>query len=329
MGVGTFVVDYHKLLDHYPHERSSATVKGEQISNGGAPLNTLVNLARLGVDFPLHAGAKVGKDLDGKLVLECCSKHHINVDQILVVEGASTGYTDVFTVESSGQHTCFHYNGIGDTYDRDNVKLLAANPKILFFGSLGALGKLDQHNTKFGRRGATQLLRDARKNKIITVVEMAPTEQHPNLSQFKESLAETDYLVINDHLIEKLTGLSLYEDGEFDPELAAKAAAVLMAQGIRRGVAIRTSMTAVFLSSDGSFVHKKGYLLPSSQRVGSAGLDHAFCAGFLEGLYHDKPMPECLHQGLAVVASCRRDLTPSDGIPKLQDCLEFYASLSD
>jgi sugar/nucleoside kinase (ribokinase family) len=327
MAVGTFVVDYHKVLDHYPQERSSARVKGELISNGGAPLNTLVNLAKIGADFPLHAAAKVGQDLDGKLIVECCTKHGINTDQLIAVEGASTGYTDVFTVESSGQHTCFHYSGIGDTFARQDVKLRAVTPRILFLGSLGALGKLDQHNPQFGRRGATQLLRDARKQNITTAVEMAPTERHPKLAQFTESLAETDYLLINERLAEELTGVGLFADGQFDPELARDAAGVLLNQGIRQAVVIRTSVAAVYLNRDGSFHHRSGYLLPSAQRVGSAGVDHAFCAGFLEGLYHDKPIPDCLHQGLAVVASCRRHLTPSEGIPSLAECLDFYEGL--
>lgn len=328
MAVGTFVVDYHKLLDHYPQERSSARVKGERISNGGAPLNVLVDLARLGADFPLHAAAKVGQDMDGKMIFECCKQYGINTDQLIAVEGASTGYTDVFTVESGGQHTCFHYSGIGDTFARQDIKLRAVQPKILFLGSLGALGKLDQHNPDFGRRGATQLLRDARKLKITTVVEMALTERHQKLEQFSESLTETDYLIVSDRLTEELTGTALYADGQFDPELAHQAAKLLMAQGIRRAVLIRSSGSAVYLSREGSFYHQDGHLLPSARRVGSAGVDHAFCAGFLEGLYYDKPILESLRQGLAAVASCRRDLTPSDGIPPLAECLEFYEGLA-
>lgn len=328
LAVGTFVVDYHKVLDHYPRERSSARVKGEHISNGGAPLNVLVDLAKLGTDFPLHAAARVGQDLDGKLILECCTKHGINIDQLIAVEGASTGYTDVFTVESSGQHTCFHYSGIGDTFARGDVKLGAANPRILFLGSLGALGDLDKHNPALGRRGATQILRDARKQKITTVLEMAPTERGQKLEQFSESLAEADYLIINDRLTEELTQISLYADGQFDPELARHAATVLLEQGIRQAVVIRSSGCALYLDRDGSSHLQSGYLLPSAQRVGSAGVDHAFCAGFLQGMYHGKPIPDCLYQGLAVVASCRRDLTPSDGIPPLAECLEFYERLA-
>lgn len=328
LAVGTFVVDYHKVLDHYPNERSSALVKRELISNGGAPLNVLINLARLGVDFPLHAAAKVGRDLDGKYVIECCEKYGIDTSQIAAADGASTGYTDVFTVESSGQHTCFHCCGIGDTFSRKDVKLSAVNPEILFLGSLGALGKMDDHNTSYGRSGASQLLREARKKKITTVVEIAPISRNDTLDNFTESLAEADYLIINDRLIEKFTSLDLYADGHFDPELAEKAAKKLLEIGkLRKAVVIRSAVAAIYLDVDGSFLYEPAALLPNSRRIGSAGVDHAFCAGFLEGLYHVKPVQQCLLQGLATVASCRRDLTPSDGIPKLEECLSFYEAL--
>ncbi|MGB0744179.1 MAG: carbohydrate kinase family protein [Opitutales bacterium] len=328
LAAGTFVVDYHKVLDHYPKERCSAHVQHEQISNGGAPFNLLLNLARLGVSFPLHAAAKVGRDLDGKYILECCEKHQIDITQVGAIEGASTGFTDVFTVARTGQHTCFHSCGIGDTFSRKDVRLKAAKPKILFLGSLGALGKMDEHNQSYGRTGASQLLREARKQGITTVVEIAPIKRNVTLDDYTDSLKEADYLIINDRLTERLTAEELYTDGHFDPELAVKAARIFLDRGLRKAVIIRASVWAVYLCADGSIHQQQGFLLPKSQRVGSAGVDHAFCAGFIEGLYHDKPIETCLTQGLAVVTSCRRNLTPSDGIPPLDECLSFYQSLS-
>lgn len=79
LAVGTFVVDYQKLVDHYPSERCGAHILSEQVSNGGAPLNILINLAKLEVEFPLFAAAKVGQDLDGKYIIECCQEHGIDI----------------------------------------------------------------------------------------------------------------------------------------------------------------------------------------------------------------------------------------------------------
>lgn len=325
MAVGTFVVDYHKVVDHYPRERKSARVKREQVSNGGAPLNTLVSLAKLGVEFPLYAAGKVGRDLDGKLILDYCRDHSIDTSQLVAIEGASTGYTDVFTVESTGRHTCFHYSGIGDTFSRKDVKLRVVAPKILFLGSLGALGKMDDYNPDYGRKGATQLIRDAHKQGITTVIEIAPTNGNSKLDDYIDTIAVADYLIINDRLAEDMLGIELHTDGQFDPEAARKAAQRLIDLGLRKAAIIHTGTAAMHLSSDGQFVEQSCKRLPASKRIGSAGVDHAFGAGFLEGLYHEKPIDICLKQGLAVANDCRRDLSPSDSIKPLNECLARHA----
>lgn len=328
LAVGTFVVDYHKVVDHYPRQGKSACVRHEQVSNGGAPLNTLINLAKLEVDFPLHAAAKVGKDLDGKLILEYCQKHNIDTSQLVAVDGGSTGYTDVFTVASTGRHTCFHYSGIGDTFSRTDVKLRAINPKILFLGSLGALGKLDKYNPLYGRNGATQLVRDAHKQGITTVIEIAPTNGTLSIDDYIETISQADYLILNDALAEDMLGIELYTDGYFDPEPARDAAKKIIRLGLRKAVVIYARSTAIFIGTDGQIIEQTGCRLPANQRVGSAGMDHAFTAGFLEGLYHQKPIELCLKQGLAVAVACRRDLSPSDSIPPLNQCMELHDHIS-
>lgn len=327
LAVGTFVIDYHKVVDHYPREGKSACVRREQVSNGGAPLNTLVNLARLKVDFPLYAAGRIGKDLDGKLILDYCQKHKIDTSQLVAMEDASTGYTDVFTVESTGRHTCFHYSGIGDTFSRKDVKLRAISPRILFLGSLGALGKLDNYNPDYGRKGATQLIRDARKQGITTVIEISPTNGTSDIEDYVETIAEADYLILNDRLAEDMLHVELYTDGHFDPELARDASQRLIDRGLRKAVIIHARSAAIFLSTDGRFVEQTGRRLPATQRAGSAGIDHAFAAGFLEGLYQGKSIDLCLTQGLAVAIACRKDLSTSDGVASLEECMAFYEGM--
>lgn len=327
MAVGTFVVDYHKALEHYPAERAGARVKRELVSHGGAPLNLLVTLAKLGVTFPLHAAAKVGRDLDGKFILDCCKAHHINTTQIHAIDGASTGYTDVYTVETNGRHTCFHYSGIGDTFSRNDVKLRAAMPKILFLGSLGALGKMDNTSARFGRSGASQLVRDARKQGITTVLEISPIDRAASIEPFRDTLAQADFLVINDRTAEQLTGIELHDEGRFEPDLARATAKQILRTGLRRGIVIHARAGACLLDADGTFHQMPGYFLPAAERKGSAGVDHAFTAGFIEGLYHARPVPQCLDQGLAVATLCRRHITPSDAIEPLDACLQFCHQL--
>lgn len=321
MAVGTFVVDYHKVVDHFPDERSAASIHNEEVSTGGAPLNTLTNLAKLDVDFPLYAAARVGRDLDGRYILKCCEEHNINISQITAVEGATTGYTDVFTVSSTGEHTCFHYSSIGDTFSRKDVKLLAVDPKVLFLGSLGALGKMDEDDKEYGRHGATQLIKDARKRGITTVVQLSPIARNSTIKDYAETLREADYLIISHRLIEEMVGIELYTDGHYDAELARESAQMLVDHGLRKGCVIHAGVTAVCLTTGGEFIDVTGELLPSGLRAGSAGVVDAFGAGFLEGLYHDKPIDVCLRQGLVVANACRKHLTPSGGILPLKQLM--------
>ena len=327
LAAGTFVVDYHKVIDHFPTEGSGGRTIREETGNGGAPLNVLIDLANLGVRFPLVAAAKVAMDLDGKLILECCQRHGIDISQIEAVEDAHTGYTDVFTNPRTGRYTCFHFCGIGDTFRRSNVKLRQAKPKILFLGSLGALGAMDEFNADYGRSGAAQLLRDARKQAITTVVDIAPIDRHLKLTQFSEVLQEADYLVVKDRVSENLLDLELDSDTRFDPALARESARRFLDCGLRRGVVLQAPTAALYLGQDGEEVYQRGYFLPREKRVGAAGSEHAFCAGFLEGLYYRKDFDCCLRQGLAVSAASRRSLSSSGGVEALDACLELCRDL--
>lgn len=328
LAVGTFVVDYHKGIAGYPNERASTQIQQEAISNGGAPFNFLVNLARLGVSFPLHASGKIGKDLDGKFIVETCQKYQIDASQLTYDEHSSTGYTDVFTVNSSGRHTCFHFGGACNALAREDVKMSAVNPKFLFLGALGALAQMGALDPVTKKSDATRLLRDARKRGIETIIVLAPVDVGVSLDTFSATIAEADYVIMNDRVTEDLLGTSLYSENQFDPALARRAAQQLLDCGLRKAVIISSGACAVYLGADGRFFQQSGYLLPWDQRAGSAGVDSAFCAGFFEGLYYGKPTELCLKQGLAVSTVCRKHLTSSEAITSLSECLEFCDQLS-
>jgi sugar/nucleoside kinase (ribokinase family) len=323
LAAGTFVVDYHKTVKHYPSERASSKITGEVISNGGAPFNLLVDLAKLGTRAHLKAAGRIAQDLDGKFIVETCNQHGIDIAQLNYDKSAGTGYTDVFTVEESGRHTCFHFAGVGGHFSREDVKLDVAKPDYLFLGSLGALGQLEAIDPELGRAQSTKLIRDARRRGITTIIEFAPLDRGASIEDFEDTLAESDYVIINDRVAETITEMSLYSDNIYDPDLARKAAQKILDTGLRIAVIIHSGAGAVYVGADGSFYKCDGYFLPWEDRVGSAGVDHAFCAGFIDGLMSGKGEVECLRRGLAVSTICRKDLTPSNSLVKIDACLQF------
>ncbi|HBR92582.1 MAG TPA: hypothetical protein DEA90_00270 [Opitutae bacterium] len=288
-----------------------------------SPFNLLVDLAKLGTHANLHASGRIAQDLDGKFIVETCNTHGIDISQLSYDRAAATGYTDVFTVEESGRHTCFHFAGAGGNFSRDDVKLDTAKPDYLFLGSLRALGKLESVNPDSGRADSTKLIRDARKRGITTIIEFVPLDRGARLEEFAETLAESDYVIVNDRVAETITETSLYSENIFDPDLARKAAQQILDTGLRIAVIIHSGAGAVYVGADDTFYKSNGYFLPWEERSGSAGVDHAFCAGFINGLMGSQNEAECLRRGLAVSTMCRKDLTPSDSIESMDTCISF------
>ena len=59
---GTWIVDQVKMIDVYPQPEQLANIGSQAQGTGGAPYNVLIDLAKLGVPFPLSAAGLVGKD---------------------------------------------------------------------------------------------------------------------------------------------------------------------------------------------------------------------------------------------------------------------------
>src|SRR6059036_3432931 len=93
---GNWIIDQVKLIDVYPQSEQLANIRSQtRQGTGGAPYNVLVNLARLGADFPLLGAGLVGKDALGETILKDCSQHGIDTRCLRATAEADTSYTDV------------------------------------------------------------------------------------------------------------------------------------------------------------------------------------------------------------------------------------------
>src|SRR5665213_1908566 len=97
LAAGNWIIDQVKLVDVYPQREQLANIRGQSQGTGGAPYNVLVDLARLGVSFPLFAAGLVGDDALGREILADCRRHKIDTRHLGVTKKAPTSYTDVMT----------------------------------------------------------------------------------------------------------------------------------------------------------------------------------------------------------------------------------------
>src|SRR6187401_2469951 len=108
LAAGNFIRDYVKISDHFPEQDMLVSIRSESACNGGGPFNVLVDLAEMGVKYPLEAAGLVGRDANGEWILRSCAASGIDVTQLRPTEAAPTSYTDAMTVASTGRRTFFH-----------------------------------------------------------------------------------------------------------------------------------------------------------------------------------------------------------------------------
>ena len=64
---GNWIIDQVKLVDVFPQREQLANIRSQSQGTGGAPYNVLLNLSKLGADFPLLGAELAGKDALGEL----------------------------------------------------------------------------------------------------------------------------------------------------------------------------------------------------------------------------------------------------------------------
>src|ERR1700721_2828964 len=175
LGAGNWIVDHVKVIDSWPNQDTLANILSEYRGAGGSPCNVLIDLAKLGADFPLAGAGIIGQDEAGDWILETCKDIGVNTDLIRRTSDQPTSYTDVMTVASTGRRTFFHQRGANALFDADTIRLDTCQAKIFHLGYLLLLDKLDQPSAVFGTRAA-ELLDSASKLGFITSADVVSEE---------------------------------------------------------------------------------------------------------------------------------------------------------
>src|SRR5712671_6800452 len=133
---GNWIIDQVKLIDVYPQPEQLANIGSQAQGTGGAPYNVLIDLAKLGVSFPLFAAGLVGKDAFGQFILDDCKKHKIDTRFLSATAGAPTSYTDVMTEMNGGRRTFFHHRGANTLWHGADVDFTKVKARIFHLGYL-------------------------------------------------------------------------------------------------------------------------------------------------------------------------------------------------
>lgn len=308
---GNWIVDRVKIVDHWPEQDTLANIFEESVGNGGGAFNVLVDLAQLGVPFPLEGIGLVGNDADGRWILDRCRQNEIDTKQIEAID-APTSHTDVVTVRDTGRRTFFHQRGANSHFSPDHVALEKVNAKIFYLGYLLLLDELDREDKVFGTQAA-RLLADASSTAMKTAIDVVSEDGDRFESIVRPALPHVDWCFMNEFEAEKTTGTQDLE----------KAGLELLKLGVRKCVFLHSPEGAMAISSDREHLWQPSVALPQEKVAGCVGAGDAFAAGALYGLHDDQPLEECLRMGVCVAAASLTRPSASEGILKLEDCLEL------
>ena len=320
LGAGNWIVDHIKVIDAWPGQDTLANIRTEFRGTGGAPCNVLIDLAKLGAEFPLVGAGIVGQDEPGDWILKTCQKYGVNTGLIQRTGQQPTSYTDVMTVERTGRRTFFHQRGANMLLDADSIRIDSSDAKIFHLGYLLLLDRLDQPCARFGTKAA-ELLAKASELGFITSVDVVSEESDRFGRVVSPALPFLDFIFLNEFEAARVFSLEIRQGGKIDVPTLLKTADTLLAAGVRRWAIIHFPEGALAASHDGQRIFQPSLLIPPNQIAGAAGAGDAFAAGFLLGYHDGLPMEDCLVFGVCAAAASLRHPSTTEGVERLDACL--------
>ncbi len=317
---GNWIIDQVKIIDVYPKHEQLANIFSQSQGSGGSPYNVLLDLAKLGADFPLEGAGLVGKDALGEYILEDCRRNGIDPKFIAVNENALTSYTDVMTEKDGGRRTFFHCRGANATWDGSDLDFSASSARIFHLGYLLLLDAIDADDEKYGTRGAA-LLAAAQDAGLKTSLDVVSEDSDRFARIVTPALKHVDYCILNEIEASKVTGISVRDGEKLNESAVEQTAERLLELGARELVAIHFPEGAFACRVDGEKAWQGSLALPKGYVTGAAGAGDAFCAGVLYGIHEGWELKRCLLTGTCAATASLSDPTCTNGVKSLDECL--------
>jgi sugar/nucleoside kinase (ribokinase family) len=318
---GNWIVDAVKMIDVWPQQDALANISSTNKGTGGSPFNILVDLALLGADFPLHAAGLVGNDSNGEWIQEVCERHGISTAALLRSEHASTSFTDVMTVKSTGRRTFFHARGANAELGPEHFDFSKSTAQIFHLGYLLLLDRLDQPSATHGTIAA-EVLANAQATGLKTSIDCVSEDSDRFPQIVFPALKHVDYCIMNEFEAGRCTGRKVRDGERLDRGELRAAMQKLLDAGVRDRVVVHFPEGGVALGRDGAWDEHGSVNLPASGYIkGAAGAGDAFAAGVLYGWHAGAPVRDQLRYGVCAAAANLSDPTCTGGIKPLPECL--------
>jgi sugar/nucleoside kinase (ribokinase family) len=318
---GNWIVDAVKMVDVWPQQDALANIRSSSRGTGGSPLNILIDLAKLGAQFPLFGAGLTGDDDNGAWIRHMCAECKIDCSGLLTTPDAPTSYTDVMTVEQTGRRTFFHARGANALLGAEHFDFSQATAKIFHLGYLLLLDRMDGPSETHGTVAA-EVLAAASAAGLKTSIDCVSEDSDRFPQIVLPALRQVDYCIMNEFEAARVTSRTVRQGDTLDRAALREAMQALIDAGVRERVIVHFPEGGCALGSDGVWTEHASVRIPETGYiVGAAGAGDAFAAGVLLGWHDGATVAEQLRYGVCAAAANLSHATCTGGMRSLSECL--------
>lgn len=297
VGVGALNYDRLYQVPRVAKPGEEVMVNSRFCGGGGSAANTIVGLARLGVETGFIG--IVGRDMEGDILLEELRREGVDVEGISRGEG-DTGEI-IGLVDREGERVLYAYPGVNDALVIDNSRVeYARKARYVHLSSFVGDASFRSQKNLLGA--------------LETGITFSPGMLYAKkgLNGIRDIVGRSRIVFLNRDELHLLTGKE-YKDGVKDL--------------LKLGVGI----VAVTLGREGCYVAtpKKGEKIPGypAEAVDTTGAGDAFVSGFIYGMLRDLELRGCGKLGNKLASICVGAVGARTGLPRQEEIQDFISSL--
>ena len=308
---GNILTDYVKIISSYPEKGMLSTIYSNSKAVGGCVPNTAIDLAVIDKNLPIDAIGRVGDDEGGRYVISELQKYGIGTGNIVITHDASTSYSDVMSIRSTGERTFFHHRGANSSFSPKDITIGGLNCKMLHIGYILLLDEFDKEDEEYGTVMA-RFLKEVQEAGIKTSIDVVSDSEGKFAEKVIPALKFTDNAIMNEIEGCGISGLPPRDEhGKLIIKNIEASMREIKAKGVSERVIIHCPEAGFVLNQKGEFTCFPSLKLEAGYIKGTVGAGDAFCAGCLYGIYNDYD-DETLLRFASAAAAC--NLSAEDSV---------------
>ena len=291
-----------------------------EYSVGGMATNNSVNLAKMGVRYPVRVIGKIGADENGRRIRETFRKHGIPDTYLIETDEHPTSTTHVIYVSDSRgiiNRTFRYYFGAMGSFSPEDIDYsVLEDLKIVMVGYCLLMPQFDMVDPEYGAV-IGRVLEKIQKMGVLSCTDFVSIKNDKwwKYKRFQKVLPCVDILSIGEDQAEGITGIQ-------NETTAVKA--LVEDYGVKTAIVHCGDKGANYLySSSTGLITQKIFKIPPEEYAGNAGAGDAFTSGLIHGIHEGWDEAKALKYATAAAAVSLGSLTTTDAMREEEYILEY------